>query len=67
MAYVVSLNNNVSVPYGNYNNCLKTLDWSPMEPDVIEYKYYAPNIGFIKSVANTGETVELISIVNSNQ
>ncbi len=67
MGYIISTNNRISVQYGDYNNCLKTLDWSPMEPDVIEYKYYAPGIGFIKSVANTGETVELVSITNSNQ
>ena len=62
MAYVVSKGESVEVPQGSYSDCVKTIDWSPFEPDIIEYKYYAPGIGFIKSVANTGETVELVSI-----
>ncbi len=62
MAYVISKGESVEVPQGSYSDCVKTIDWSPFEPDIIEYKYYAPGIGFIKSVANTGETVELVSI-----
>ena len=62
MAYVVAVGEAVQVAQGSYSNCVKTLDWSPFEPDVIEYKYYAPGIGFIKSIANTGEVVELVSI-----
>ena len=45
---------------------LKTKDFTPIEPDVFEYKYYAPGVGLLKEEAfedgeATGEVVELIS------
>ncbi len=27
--------------------CLQTRDWSPLEPDVSEFKFYVPGIGVI--------------------
>jgi hypothetical protein len=56
----------VTVPTGTYTNILKTLDFTPIEPDATEYKYYAPGIGMIKEEALeddelTGEFVELES------
>jgi len=64
MGEVLSLNESVLVPYGSYENCLKTKDWTPLEPDVIEHKYYAPNIGFVMEIMVEGgsETIELIDI-----
>lgn len=62
LAGVLSLNETVAVPYGTFSHCLKTVDWSPLEPEILEYKYYAPGIGFVKSISSTGETVELIAI-----
>jgi hypothetical protein len=51
-----------------YNvDVLKTKDFTPIEPDVFEYKYYAPGVGplveepFEDDIA-TGEIVELISV-----
>ena len=54
----------VTVPYGTFENCLKTEDWNALEPDApIEYKYYAPGIGVIKEEAEDGsEVVELITV-----
>jgi hypothetical protein len=60
MAEVVSLNEKVSIPYGSFTNCLKTKEWTPLEPSIIAYKYYAPNIGFV--VESGSELVELIEI-----
>lgn len=46
------------------DNCLKTRDFTPLEPDVEEQKYYAPNIGVILEVdLETGERVELIEMI----
>ena len=67
IGYIVSLNNTVKVSYGSYDGCVKILDWDPKEPDVVEYKFYAPGIGFVKSIANTGETVELVSVSESGE
>jgi len=51
----------ITVPYGTFENCIKTEDWNALEPDVpVEYKYYAPGIGVIKEEAADGsEVVEL--------
>jgi hypothetical protein len=64
MAEVLSLNESVSVPYGSFENCLKTQEWTPLEPDVVENKYYAPGVGVIKEVAVEGESerVELVEV-----
>jgi hypothetical protein len=65
MAEVLSLNESVSVPYGSFENCLKTKDWTPLEPDVVEHKYYAPGVGVVLEVMVEGgnEQVELIDII----
>ena len=49
------------------DDVLKTKDFTPIEPDVFEYKYYAPGVGLLKEEAfedgvATGEIVELISV-----
>jgi hypothetical protein len=44
-----------------YENCLQTLDWNPLEPETLEYKYYAPNVGLVmEEVVGGDEVVELI-------
>ncbi|MDH3616958.1 MAG: hypothetical protein OEQ90_10870, partial [Gammaproteobacteria bacterium] len=41
--------------------CLVTRDFSPLEPEANENKYYAPGIGLILEIdANSGDRVELI-------
>jgi hypothetical protein len=64
MAEVLSLNESISVTYGSFENCLKTQEWTPLEPDIVENKYYAPGVGVILEVAVEGESerVELIDI-----
>jgi hypothetical protein len=42
-------------------NCLMTTDFTPLEPDVAENKFYAPGIGLIAEVdPDTGDRVELV-------
>jgi len=64
MAEVLGLNESASVPYGSYKNCLKTKDWSPHEPDVIENKYFSQGIGEVLSVTVKGgsDRMELVNI-----
>jgi hypothetical protein len=53
----------VSVAQGTFQNCLKTHDFTALEPDLNENKFYAPGIGVIKEVNITdNETLELIDI-----
>ena len=34
-----------AVSYGRFNNCLKSQETTPLEPDALEDKYYAPELG----------------------
>ena len=63
-ATVLSLNSNVTVPYGSYPNVIKTKEFSALEPDVAEQKYYAVNVGDIKEKTLKGskEGIELVEI-----
>jgi hypothetical protein len=64
MAKVVSLTESVTVPYGSFTGCLKTLEWSPLEPGAREYKFYAPGVGELLEIdaKGSGQPLELISI-----
>jgi hypothetical protein len=54
----------VTIGYGTFTDCIKTEEWTPLEPDVLENKYYASGIGVIKEVTVKGgnEVVQLINI-----
>lgn len=63
MAEVVSLSESVTVPYGSFDNCLQTRDFTPLEPNVNEYKYYAPGVGLVLEVdVQSGARTELIEV-----
>jgi len=59
------LDGNITVPYGTFSNVLKTKDFSPLEPDIVENKYYAPYIGEVKAISVKGET-DVESLVQIN-
>jgi len=63
-ARVLSLSETVSVPYGSFTDCLQTLDWTPLEPGVREFKYYATGVGVVLEVTPRGgrERVELTAL-----
>jgi len=66
MAKVLSLNESITVPYqpAPFTNCLKTKEFSPLSPDAIEHKFYAPGIGNIQEVdVETGNHIDLIDII----
>jgi hypothetical protein len=63
MAEVVSLSESVTVPYGRFDNCLQTREFTPLEPDANEYKYYYPGIGLVLEVdINSGDKEKLVEI-----
>lgn len=65
MAEVVSLDESVTVPYGNFNNCLQTREFTPLAPEVNEYKYYCSGIGLVLEVdVKTGARTELVEVIN---
>lgn len=65
MAEVISLNESVSVAYGSFENCLKTKEWTPLEPGTEENKYYAAGTGLILEMTVKGESerLELANII----
>ena len=64
MAEILALDASVTVPQGSYTSCLKTKDFSPLEPDAIENKFYAPGVGLVKTIdMQTGDHEDLIDIV----
>ena len=60
---VLSLDETATVPYGSFDELLKTKDTTPLEPDVVEHKYYARDVGPVLAVAVSagGGREELIS------
>jgi hypothetical protein len=46
-ARVLRLDVRISVPYGTFDGCLKTVEFTPLEPDLREVKFYCPRIGFV--------------------
>lgn len=60
-ATLLSASESVAIAYGNYTNVVKTYEFTALEPDAKEEKYYAAGIGPIKTVdLETGETFTLI-------
>ncbi len=63
MGQVLGLSDSVSIALGNYQNCLKIKDWTPLEPNVAEHKFYSKEIGNLileKKVAGESGQMELI-------
>lgn len=62
---IVSVTGSESTPGGSCSgNCLVTRDFTPLEPGVNEFKYYAPGIGQILEIDSDGNRIELISFSN---
>lgn len=64
MFWVVSLDDSVQVPLGTYDHALKNLEWTPLEPEVVDAKYYVAGVGNVleQSIAGPNETAELVSM-----
>ncbi len=64
MGRVLSLDETVSLPYGTFERCLKTMDWTPLEPGNRAFKYYAAGVGVVLEVAPRGgrQRVELTAV-----
>jgi hypothetical protein len=50
-AEIVSINDTLDTPAGNFQNVLKTEETNPLEPGEKEYKFYALGIGLIQEEA----------------
>jgi len=54
MARVLSLRKSACVPYDCLDDLLLTKEWSPLDPGVVEHKYYAEGVGFVLGVVVKG-------------
>jgi hypothetical protein len=62
---VLSVNESVTVPLGSFEDVVKTFDFSALETNVKEHKFYAPGIGLIKEMdLNSGEEVVLAAFTS---
>jgi hypothetical protein len=61
-AEMISLNEEVTVPYGTFTGCLQTREFSTLDPTQSEYEYYCPDVGgsTLEVVIDSGEREELI-------
>jgi hypothetical protein len=64
-ATVLSLDGSKTVPYGSFDHLLVTRDFSPLEPSIVERKFYAKGIGSVleKVVQGGRERVALVRVV----
>ena len=61
LAEIAATGQTVTIPLGTYTNCIKTKNWTELEPDAIENKYYAPGIGLVKE-ENVTDNTEIVLI-----
>lgn len=47
-AEIVSLGAIVETPAGRFERCLKTRETTPLEPDAVDFKSYAPGVGVVE-------------------
>jgi hypothetical protein len=46
----------VRVPAAHSTSALETKEWSPLEPKVIEHKYYIRGVGDVRDIVVSGPT-----------
>lgn len=63
-ARVIAVDATAAVPRGSYNGCLQTENTTPLEPGVLEHKFYAPGLGLVLEidVSGGGARNELVSV-----
>ena len=62
---MLSLDERVEVPFGSYDHVLATKDYTPLEPRLVEYKFYAPGVGPVLALTISGgsDRQELLTFV----
>jgi hypothetical protein len=60
---VLEMENNLAS--SEYTGCLKTKEWTPLDPGAVEFKYYCPYVGLVLMELQGGPTVE-VELVDIN-
>jgi hypothetical protein len=69
MGEVVAVGRRADVAAGRYDDVVVTRDWTPLEPDVVEEKEYAPGVGLVResTVAGGEGGLELVEHVGGGR
>lgn len=59
---VLGLSTSVSVPYKSFSGAVLTKEWTPLEPDVLDHKYYVEGIGTVKETSVKGPREEMVLV-----
>lgn len=62
MFWVVETGVSKETPYGTFEDVVRSLEWSPLEPKIVVEKYHAPGVGLIVEKALSGGT-EIFELV----
>jgi hypothetical protein len=64
MGKVVRLGESVVVRYGSFDEVLLTEDWTPLEPKLLENKYYARGVGVVleRLIEGGDEILRLVEV-----
>jgi hypothetical protein len=53
---ILSVDEKVEVPFGSFDEVLMTKDTTPLEPDVLEHKFYAKDVGPVLVLKLSGDS-----------
>jgi hypothetical protein len=68
MGQVLSVNESLTVPFGSFDQVVKTFDFSALETNAKEYKFYAPGTGLIKELdLNSNEEMVLLKFTQPDK
>jgi hypothetical protein len=59
---ILDLSTSVSVPYRSFAHAMLTREWTPLEPGVLDHKYYVRGIGTVREVSVRGPHEELVLV-----
>ena len=59
-AEVLAIGEAVTTPAGTFTNCIKTRNFTELEPDVEENKWYSPKIGLVKTLKIADNETDLL-------
>jgi hypothetical protein len=62
-AAVLDVSASLTIPYGDFDDLLRTEHTTPLAPELVEHRYHAPGVGLVYALAAEGgdEVVELVS------
>ena len=65
MFEIIAVGGSVEVPAGRFEEVVTTRDWTPLEPDVVEEKQYAPGVGKLREEKTAGgdDISELVEFI----